>query len=743
MSEHHLLKTLLNIHLASDTSAVLHLPFILNLLTPESFSPSSHLPKWTARIQSLLHSKDTGGRWVGLVLAQKTGMSSQSLLLENSHAWVGVALPLLSKNDPVVVLKAAIRLLKTIFVRAYEASEFRRQVATPSIPKLLATLIPLVEQTGDVELKAVAMRTLANLIPLYPTLHKASYPALSSLALRFLDGHPHAPVPHELLSAASRLYSMIHVTGGKVGASSLWKKTLDETLSFGTNAFWSLRTTFVGQPPANVPLPPNEDPVTFVPLQNDRLDCAVTILIDLLGATVYRPVQLPLGAIVRFAVQLLRTTDSPKKDGFVDPITHSLELSLVPRIQILGCSLISSLAKTLDSHLYPYRTQILTALAVLLERNSSTSEHRHIVLHTLETVLDRYPSSHSLLISPRLMKAALSSFSRLLTSSRNVPETEASGLATTKNRKGKRKAQVYEGEELFWSARTVICPTGADGKVLLTALEVVRLLLRDPHLSAPMQSISIRVLIAVLLTISQIPPASLSPDPGLYQEVVNKLHNISTEIASGTSSTLSKSLPLIVAALCRGNDVESQRQLDLLLHPRLPPLIRSTPLTENLTLVFSEESDEEAGLRKSLGLYTTQDEIPQRLIEETDGLTILPSPQLPKSTAPLSTPAPPKSMSSMIQPAPVPPPLSKGKEKAIAPPDPILTSMEVPSKEQLTPFHSSVIEAPKPRSSQPPEKNGQLESSSPAPKYTLPAVSAEDEDEEMPAIDLDSDSEFE
>jgi len=150
-------------------------------------------------------------------------------------------------------------------------------------------------------LQVVAMITLVNLISLYPTLHKTSYPALSSLALRFLDGNSYAPVSRNLLDAASRLYSAIHVTGGKLGASSLWRKTLDETLAFGMNAFWSLRTTFAAQgmldffakspcssdivttAPVNISVPHNEDPVTFIPLQLDRLNCAIIILDDLMG----------------------------------------------------------------------------------------------------------------------------------------------------------------------------------------------------------------------------------------------------------------------------------------------------------------------------------------------------------------------------------------------------------------------------------------------------------------------------
>jgi hypothetical protein len=63
------------------------------------------------------------------------------------------------KNEPSVVLKAAIRLLQTIFTRSYEVSEFRRQVATPNIPKLLVALVPLSEKTSDIELKAGCFAT--------------------------------------------------------------------------------------------------------------------------------------------------------------------------------------------------------------------------------------------------------------------------------------------------------------------------------------------------------------------------------------------------------------------------------------------------------------------------------------------------------------------------------------------------------------------------------------------------------
>jgi hypothetical protein len=92
----HPLKALLQLQLASDPHAVLYLPYVLTSLTPEYFLSSPHLPKWTMRISSLLHSKDSGSRWAGLCLAHKTSMFSETTMIECAHGWLGVALPMLS-----------------------------------------------------------------------------------------------------------------------------------------------------------------------------------------------------------------------------------------------------------------------------------------------------------------------------------------------------------------------------------------------------------------------------------------------------------------------------------------------------------------------------------------------------------------------------------------------------------------------------------------------------------------------
>ena len=55
--------------------------------------------------------------------------------------------------EPSPILKAAIRLLITVFTAAMEMSEFQRQVSLPHVPKFTSTLSNIAASNEDIELK--------------------------------------------------------------------------------------------------------------------------------------------------------------------------------------------------------------------------------------------------------------------------------------------------------------------------------------------------------------------------------------------------------------------------------------------------------------------------------------------------------------------------------------------------------------------------------------------------------------
>ncbi|KAF8076598.1 rRNA processing/ribosome biogenesis-domain-containing protein [Lyophyllum atratum] len=722
MEPSHPLKALLQLQLATDASAVLHLPYVLSSLTSDCLLPSSHLPKWTTRINSLLHSKDAGARWSGLCLAYKTSVLSKPTMIECSQSWLGVALPMLSRNEPAPTLKASIRLLRLIFSAGVGIPEYQRQVATPNMPKFTAAIISMAEKQEDEDLRVLILETLTQLVPLYPTLNRASHAALSGLSSRFLNGSAPNPTCNSLLEAASGLYAVLHFTGGKVGAANLWRKSMDETLAFGWSAFSALRTTFPSEARNTIPSPSIDEAMMGIPLNLDRLRCCAFVLCDLLSSPTQRPVQLPMGPLIKFITALLSCTKDDKGRENADPTIQAMEISVIPHFWKFSCDLISCLAKCARHHLTPNLTRLISYLTFHLEQKPTPSQ-RLFLLSTIQILLSSCHLLDSSLVPTRLAKAVLPSLSIILATPPEVQATEDS-VATHKNKKGKKRARGYEGDEVFKLSREVICPGSDDGKVLLVALEVIRLLLRNPHLSHAMHSISTRVLLSMLLALPQISPASISPDLQLHNELLKLVQTINAELGSGTTSVMSKSLGLVVRATLLEDDDETFRHLEILIHPRVPPLVRSLPHVESLSLFRAEESQEEAGIREELGLRGA---IPDQssLIHDTQDVAMEDDSGIQATKMHVTSTIP--SAPPLLQTQLLSTPSMVSDIDTRQPPAPPISAIQRP------------VEPPHPRVTTPPSRP-----EVPPQPVVVPVQEAEDEeDEEMPAIDMASDSEEE
>lgn len=82
--------------LQKDSDIVAKLPSVLNALLSPQIDISSSLNRWTSRVDSLIHSKEYGARWAGIILALETARRSRSVLLDSGQGWVTAVLPSLS-----------------------------------------------------------------------------------------------------------------------------------------------------------------------------------------------------------------------------------------------------------------------------------------------------------------------------------------------------------------------------------------------------------------------------------------------------------------------------------------------------------------------------------------------------------------------------------------------------------------------------------------------------------------------
>src|ERR1700753_3681839 len=96
MASTDILQTLLHTQLLSDVSAVRSLPHILSLLSEEALESSTHIGKWSNRINAFIQSKESATRWAALTLALRCSMLSRAFMLNSAQAWITVTLPMLS-----------------------------------------------------------------------------------------------------------------------------------------------------------------------------------------------------------------------------------------------------------------------------------------------------------------------------------------------------------------------------------------------------------------------------------------------------------------------------------------------------------------------------------------------------------------------------------------------------------------------------------------------------------------------
>ncbi|KAI0284276.1 rRNA processing/ribosome biogenesis-domain-containing protein [Russula aff. rugulosa BPL654] len=605
----HPLKTLLHIQLASDNAAVLNLPHVIRFLSAQHLQPSPHLQKWMTRINTLIHSKEPGACWAGLTIACQTSLLSRQVMLESAKSWVSVALPLFSVL-PLPTLKTATRLLTHIFSVARDTPEFQRQIASPNVPKFSLALIAIAEDHPSRELMLLAIDALSVLLPLYPTLYKALHGRLTAFCLRQINCSAGQPMDGPVVQATSRLYAVLSVTGGKVGAASLWRKSVDEILSIGWASLHALRTTFpndANMAPPRQAQPNLEDAIVTVPLNLDRLRCVVLALSDLLSSPTARAVQLPLGALVSFSQELLSCTcDDDKDDRRAEPSVRAMEEAALPEICVLGSDLLSRLAACAERHLTPHAGRFTNIILYHLELVPPPNR-RVEFLRALVSLLTNVHTIHFPLVLNRIAKVLLSTLSVLLPTQSDIRTGRVSDT-NGKGRKGRKRAHDYEGDEIFEITTNAISSNPIHDAMILTTLDALRLVIPNPCLPSATYSLISRVLLGINVWLPSLDPARLSGDLSLHAQILRRVQGACMDISADTRCAMSKNLNLIMYGLLEPTDnpdipsTATLRELDRLIHPRVPSLVRASPHIELLSLSRTEESVEEQEIRESLHL---------------------------------------------------------------------------------------------------------------------------------------------
>lgn len=115
----------------------------------------------------------------------------------------------------------------------------------------------------------------------------------------------------------------------------------------------------------------------------------------------------------------------------------------------------------------------------------SNRSHRLLFLRTTHSLTSICGPHHDTILPSRLARAVLPSLTSILASRSSLQE-ESVGAA--KNRKGKKRARGYEGDEVFQMTKSMMCTSEEDGDVLLAALDGEHSLVIWAFVSDPVHS---------------------------------------------------------------------------------------------------------------------------------------------------------------------------------------------------------------------------------------------------------------
>ncbi|KAF8318149.1 hypothetical protein DL93DRAFT_2225894 [Clavulina sp. PMI_390] len=628
----HLLDVVLQ-QIASDEAAVLNLPHVLNSLLPllsSAFSTPSPAHKlWIARINSLLERpKHPGARWAGLCLAHRTALLSRDLLLTSADNWIVVALPTLSRDEPLPTLNAAIHLLATVYTSILDMPEFHRKVVIPGAQKFSIALLNLAEKPeSPPKLQALCMHTITLLVHHHPTLHKGIQSKLQNLTLSHLSGSYPSTSDDTLVQSAADLHAVLHLADGKVNGGRAWRTSTNCAIASAFSALSEITSTLskphhVDAGAFSFPPFPTDNFYMSVTIALDRLRSMVTLLISLLKCTTPRSVVVPLGSLANLALKVLgvdSTLPGNESNGFVDPGRRILESSVVPALWKIGCDFVTTLSECTQRSFTPYVSQLASLIVHRIDQ-PLVSEIRLPFIEALASILTNshpFPIVNNFL-STRLVKALLLPLSNLLTE--GVPANTAApngNVDDHRSAKAKKKAKMYEGDEVFRTTKEVLLKSGAEGEEVLAALHVLPLLLASPYTSPAMASVASRLLLSLLLHLPQFPPSYVSSDPSLRDQLFSKTIWACevTILHDASNPWLRRGLGLVAQIIggqthgdkCGAEDVQAMRTLSLLIHPHLPPNMKTINLALEGIPLYRAEGKDEREAREALRLVSLED----------------------------------------------------------------------------------------------------------------------------------------
>ncbi|RUS28398.1 rRNA processing/ribosome biogenesis-domain-containing protein [Jimgerdemannia flammicorona] len=509
--------------------------------------------KWCTRINSLLHSKVSGARWAGICLIKVSIEQSHDLYLENLGSWCSALLSLLAvgipnnvlKPEPLSIHEAAINTLSIMFGKTQDKSELQREITSIHLPKFNTSMMNLCANRELLVCPCAYadMFFMITTTPAYSPAHSQPtiFPALSrsvtafpttfrpiadnckKLCLTFLDGaHDNNPL---LVQSATQCLATLNHAGGKASSAELWIGTTNRLIG-------------------------------SVHVALDRLLDSIEEESKLMDT--YQSFEMP-----------------PVSPDYV--IAFPILFNRVNSLNEAICSMLSA-----NDHLVPHLRLFSSILLRLLSQNRNRRSVRSSVYHLVVLCLEKFGIGMVEMTCNPLLNALLEDI--------RMPERKSAAitanLRTSSGKKSnkKRKAELTNSDALAVADTFIESPTL---ELQVAAFEVLKqLLMVGGSAITPSHRSSIdSLLISRLLLLSQ----GMSKSDDQYHLLIKlKIYECLLASVLAPSETQASVLPYALRLFSAGQNEQSGQIrsfcsqaltiCDLIIHSRLPPIQRSVTI---------------------------------------------------------------------------------------------------------------------------------------------------------------------
>ncbi|OMH84926.1 Pre-rRNA-processing protein rix1 [Zancudomyces culisetae] len=556
--------------------------------------------KWTSKMVALVLSKNDDCKLAGTMLMKQTIEQSSTLLATTFEKWTFHLLAMLTKSESQRVQEAAIMTIKCMLEFSKRSTSISNDVVVGVVEKYNVQLVKLLSPQR--KLFGIICDTLIWSAKSYPTTIKNNGDKCVKACLEYLDGKFTVSRPELVKTASETVASLVSTYTGKKSSADTWEECIEKTINSITDTLNKLFFSIYGNEKKHrinfdkfEMKECSDDYVVKIPQMLDRCVALAQLLVALLTTETQDAVVVPVERILHLVDKIIGVTSSSKKHQLAESQEYLLLQANLSQLYYVAVRIISSLVVSTENYLLPYLKHVTLACVKLnLLANRGELALVEIYSYNVITLLCEYHGYGAACYLDesfylRLVKKISLNFDASDVHGQNSLSATAE---QTKSKSTKRQRSQKKGTEINTNA-TAKRLTWSDAHYS-TLMLLKTLLLKAPDVLSVQLRLRFEHIVISTLLISE--SCELVCTSNLHSKSIILYYECLLALVQRPRSNKPSVVPHALRLFTKGLNIPQAKSIcteglticELLLHPRLPPLIH------NAAMELSSDSDLES-----------------------------------------------------------------------------------------------------------------------------------------------------